>query len=979
MSWSKKVGNYLFSSRIKRNDFILALLSLMLLAFLMKFGMSFGEIFTSETSIELGYNAKQGLDGLMYVIDEGHERLICFDESGQIKFSLDNPTDEEGEILYIDDFSLADKGIYISASVWDEMALSKEEILLYDYNGKYISTVDWFEYDDYYTNKHRLYGISDNNGEPRYIECLDDSIMVDGVNIDYGNALNAISDAAFYGDELYILDKSGKIVIYGNGKEGTVIYDTAWEKNENIVPYKLAVDKYGNIYFTDIRNKTVRMVDSKEQKSSVIYNNTDSLTVNITNNNGIMVLDDNGFHIVGDDGEEVYLVLKKNTEALIKQVLVAIACVAFGICVILLVVRLLYFLIKRKYSRTQIVSIWVVSAVVVVSALLCGMLMNSFSISYREKIEEQVKCAAYMVANQISGNDIENVDATGFGSGAYNRLCEVMESSFTMNIDFYRKLYCNILRLSDDGSEGYAVAYLDQSVGAYFPLDDVEKSELDAVYDTGKEVWNEEVEDISGTYLSIKVPVYNDGGNVCGAVAVGVETYIITDTIRELFVRILMSVIILLMLVWLVSVEVMSFANNYDIYKRSVAQGGKNVMPGHFIRLLVFLVFAAYNMTATFLPVYLLRKVDFFPDNMQEFMGALPITVNIFVIGLMSLFCANLLKKFGIRKIMVLTVMCSFAGNFMIYMTSNYYGALIGLALDGIGVGLITNTVYVMLTYIKNEADRTWGLTIYNGAFLSGVNFGMIFGSFLAVMVNQRFVFLVVAITWLILLGLTGFMMTTIEKLIEVPRQQETNENKKDKGVSTWKFLCNKTIMGFIVLIQNPYIVFGSFIFYYVPIFCDKLGYGETICSVLIMIYSEVAVLGTDKLTEVFTKLFKNYSMYISLAMNIVALLIFALSPGIVSMIIALLIMGIAAAYGKPIQQNYYLKLENVKKYGEDRSIGIYNFTENIGESLGPVVFGGIMETSALKSSVGMFGIVIAGMGFVHYIMERKELKGDGR
>jgi predicted MFS family arabinose efflux permease len=254
----------------------------------------------------------------------------------------------------------------------------------------------------------------------------------------------------------------------------------------------------------------------------------------------------------------------------------------------------------------------------------------------------------------------------------------------------------------------------------------------------------------------------------------------------------------------------------------------------------------------------------------------------------------------------------------------------------------------------------------------------MMFGSFLAVMVSQRFVFLIVATTWLIMLVLTVVMMRQMEELIEVPDEQDVQEEKA--GISTWRFVFNKTILSFIVLIQNPYIVFGSFIFYYVPIFCDKKGYSETICSILIMLYSEVAVLGTDKLTEWFSRVFRKYSMYIAIAMNIVALVVFAFLQNMVGMIIALLIMGISAAYGKPIQQNYFLELKQVKSYGEDKSIGIYNFSENIGESLGPVVFGRLMEAARLAYSAGVFCAVIAGMGALHYIIDRKELKyGKGK
>lgn len=981
MSWGKKIKQYLFSAGLKKSDFLLILFAVLLLFFCYQFKMPIGEVFQKETEITLGYSAKQGPDGLLYVLDSGHERLLCFDETGKIHFSIENPSDTKSDSLYIDDFSVTKDGLYISATEWNEMAIAREVILSFDTKGHYVSTLAERDYSEERTNKHRFHGISEKNGAIQYVECLTDSVLIGDIEIPYKNAFNAVSDAIFAGDVVYILDKDGTIRAFNNGnKAGTIVYSLSEEADENVVPYRLAADESGNIYFTDIRNCQVRVVNTETKNSTAYFTSTDSLTVSITKNGECLLLDHAGLHVTDGEKENVYFVLNKTPNELLLQAAWVFALALLIVISLILVIRLVYNLSQQKYSMSQIVSIWVIGTVMIVSVLLCGMLMNSFSTVYRDKIEEQVESAAYMVANQISGSDIEQVEETGgFGGEAYNRLCAVMEKSFPMDIAFYRQLYCNILKLPPNGNTGYSVAYLDQSIGSFFPLDEVEQGELEKVYQTGEAVWNQEVADISGTYLSIKVPVYNESGKICGAVAVGVETYVITDTIRSILSKILMSIIVLLMLVWLISVEVMSFANNYDSYKKNRLAGETDVLPGHLIRLLVFLVFAAYNMTATFLPVYLMRKTDIFPTEIRDLAGALPITVNIFIIGLMSLFCANLVRKFGIRKIMAVSAMCSLMGNLCIYLVPEFYSICIGLVLDGIGVGLITNAIYVMLTYIKEESNRTWGLTIYNGACLSGINFGMMLGSMLAVMLGQHLVFCIVTLVWLLMLLLTGYMVKQMEGMIKVSGTEKTEKAKSKQELSAGRFVFSKPIFSFIAFIQNPYIIFGSFIFYYVPIYCDERGYSETICSILIMLYSQVAVLGTDKLTKWFSKTFGNYAMYMSLFMNIAALAVFVISPNMAGMIIALLMMGIGAAFGKPVQQNYYLSLDKVKKYGEDKSIGIYNFSENIGESLGPVVFGRLMAASRFGMTTGIFCGVIAGLGCLHYLICRKELKDENK
>lgn len=977
---SEKMKKYLFSIGFKKTDFLLLLVVIPLFFAVYQYRMPIREVFQKNTEISLGYSAKQGEDKNLYVLDQGHERIVCFDRKGKVQFTIENPSDKKSELLYIDDFTVTDNGIYLSATEWNEMSIAREVILLYDTKGKYINTLEERDYSELATNKHRFYGISIQGEKVQYAECLADSIVWDGFEIPFENAFHAVSDVVFVEDTMYVLSKNGIIRRYEkNDKAGTEIYCLAAEKETNIVPYRMAADGDGNLYFTDIRNQQVRLVNRQEKCSDVIYAGTSSLTVNVTEEKELLLLEEGGLLVTDGNNTVIYLKLEKNTVTVVLQILWFLALLLSLVLLLCILIRLFYQLCKKKYTMPQVISFWVLGTVTIVSVLLCGMLLNAFANSYKDKIEEQVMSAAYMVANQIEGSDIEQIEETGgFGGKAYNHLCQVMEQSFSADVAFYKQLYCNILKLSEDGKEGYAVAYLDQSIGSYFPLDEIETEELQKVYRTGAAVWNQEVNDISGTYLSVKVPVYDEDGTIKGAVAVGSETYVVTDTLRTMLSKILASIVILLMLVWLISVEAMSFANHYDLYKKNVEAGERDVLPGHLVRLLVFLVFAAYNMTATFLPVYLMKKTDILPTAMREMAGALPITVNLFIIGVMSLFCAELVRKYGIRRIMAVSALCSFAGNLCIFLFPNFYAICMGLVLDGIGVGLITNAIYVMLTYIKDETNRTWGLTVYNGACFSGINFGMMFGSMLAVTISQHIVFGIVAVTWLLMIVLTGYLVKQMEGMLENAEPEEKNAEEEQTERSGWRFVISRSVLSFIALIQNPYIIFGSFVFYYVPIYCSEYGYSETVCSVFIMLYSQIAVLGSDRLTEWISKIFGKYAMYLAMGMNILALLVFAVFHNVPGLVVALLLMGISAAYGKPVQQNYYLGLDKVKQYGEDKSIGIYNFTENIGESLGPVVFGRMMISASFFAALKVFCSIIACAGFIHYAICRREF-GNGR
>lgn len=107
-----------------------------------------------------------------------------------------------------------------------------------------------------------------------------------------------------------------------------------------------------------------------------------------------------------------------------------------------------------------------------------------------------------------------------------------------------------------------------------------------------------------------------------------------------------------------------------------------------------------------------------------------------------------------------------------------------------------------------------------------------------------------------------------------------------------------------------------------------------------------------------------------------VAVALFVATQSIWGLVGALLLLGVGASFAKPCQQALYLRQDASKKLGEDQAMGIYNFSENIGESLGPIVSGSLMA--------GPLGYVCAFLGAVtcagatHFALNRKEMRhGD--
>lgn len=955
-----------------------------------------GFSYPGNIHISQAYLIKEGADGRWYLLDEGHERLLCIDKQNKVLYSVENPQDAGKRTLYIDDFCVDKSGnLYLQTSLWDGMHVSEEVILSYDSAGKQKEVIRQWDYSSEWVYKHKIYGISMYQDKLQYVILNKNQIELTGdkkVEITYPDADTRISDCVLVENRLYILDKNGKIFekedIYST-EEIRKIFDVNKSRFSDGIPYKLSISQNGKIFYTDIRNRMVVMLDSDDYRPVPIVKNTDTLTVWTMQSEEelIFTADFEAGQIWQTDGTLQTEIRDLHTDG-IKIALWGIS--VFFVLAGIVGIAVPFFILVKTYSgvfsSVKRLGLLIGAMLLLVAGTVSAMLIKEFRSNYRQKVEEQIEIAAYMEAEQIKNEDISSIKrAADYDGTAYKNISRIMSETLPIDIEFYQNIYCNIL-IMDEQKNAFAVAYLDQSIGDYYPLDETETEEVQQVYETGKALWNKEKEDISGNYIYIKVPVKNQAGDVTGVVAVGTELIVLDQILADIIKNILSVLVVLILLFCIFFEEVLSFLEEGKKYQEAEKET-KKASPCHLMRLIIFGVFVAYNMTASFLPVYLMRYVQNAHFGNTELAASLPVTLNIFVIGATSLICQKLTVKLGIRKLAVLSGICSFAGNAMLFITPSYIAIVAGLLLDGIGVGFMTNAVYILISQIADSRNRMEGLAVYNSAYLAGINFGVMLGSLLAVQFGQRIVFVFVCAVWVILVGIIMSIGHALEpdETKEKNKQdfktaEEIKERIKGEGIKSSasqkgirKFLSDKAVSSFFILIQNPYIIFGSFVFYYVPLFCDQEGFSELASTLLLLLYAEIPVFMGNWTTKWMIEKLKYRSMYLACGINVLSLLVFVCYPKLLGMILALILMGLGACFGKPVQQMYFLDLESVKEYGEDKSIGIYNFTENIGESLGPVVFGQLMFISPLIRGVLPFCVAVTGMGGIYYLINRKK------
>ena len=373
---------------------------------------------------------KQDESGLYYVVDDGHNRLLCFDGESNIRYALVSPSDGRG-VLYIDDFAVDGGLVYLSASEWDGMLLSREVIAVFK-GDRFVRTITERDYSGMTVNKHRFHGVTVQDGVLSFIECEDNMIVAHWITLEDGeerarriyfdNAFNALSDCVFSRDSFYVLEKSGNITAFENSRR-LLVYSTRRKGEESRVPFRMALASDGSVCFTDIRAGEAVKVDSTLRRAVPISGEIISQTIHFTQDGtSAMYLEEDGLRVVSDTRTTTYLTLQKPVWRIAFQWAWFTAVIVCGLLLAVLFVRGAIAFMTRKYDTPQLISFWVIGSVAAVSALLCGILIGNFSDIYRNQITARMESSARIVANQIPAGTISQiVCAEDFNGDAFFR------------------------------------------------------------------------------------------------------------------------------------------------------------------------------------------------------------------------------------------------------------------------------------------------------------------------------------------------------------------------------------------------------------------------------------------------------------------------------------------------------------------------------------------------------------------------------
>lgn len=907
-------------------------------------------------------------DGNKIIIDSSGQRLIKENPHSGVVFTIKGGKQSgkgfnEATRVITD----ARNNIYVLSIRKEDggYKITQEEIVEYSHEGKYMGTAARINHKTPVLVGD-IFGLFTISGKFAYITTNEASFSLyskGGNLISYSGCADAKSLIISYAidpktNDIYYSTKQGRIYQYIDAEHSTLLYD-AGKVNKQSIPRELSFDPAGNLYFTDIGLRTVSMLGKDGKVSHAIYEGIPGEDISSKYIYYFMNAS-NGLVAVTSD----YIVMLQNKEMATEygsgySTKNCVRIIAVWVAVVLMALSAFYILAKFaiviiKGPKTIKLTMGVVVCVIGIAGVFLLIVLPDFQDRLINSVLRRAQAIADITASSLPIEEFKRIDSTSdYMDDDYKAVRNSVRKIFLSGSNGTSDFYCELYKVKKGIT---SCAYcLQEDTGAVYPYDwDYEGSDEQSIIQKGEGKVYKGLSSSEGNYLFVYNPIFDDNHKVVGLIEVGTDLNSFKKETNHMVLQLFLHVVAITIVVVMIALEVIIFQRGRAEYRRrrlSALGGGVVKLPNELLRILVFIIFFITNLSTSFLPLYALKIAGKSGVTIpKEVLAAIPISAEVLFGAIFSIMGNTVIKIFGYKKSAVLGSVLFTSGLLVRALVPNIWILTLGNSIMGSGWGillLIVNTVIAM----GDEQEKNQGFAGYSAAALNGVNCGIVFGGFLVNWLSHKAIFFVAIAVSLFVVAHVIIYLTKVSYI--------TQEAKEKGGISFKKFITNKSVLKFFILIVIPVIACSYFLNYLYPILGSDYGLSETKVGYSFLINGLCVICLSDILTQYFaTKVKKAYSLVIASLLYCAAFLGVALMQNVLSLIIALLLLGLSDSFGLPLQTSFYTDLDAVKKYGYDKSIGVYSLFENISQCAGSFVFSYVLIIGVKKGLIIVLGAV---------------------
>lgn len=891
-----------------------------------------------------------GESGRLYIIDQGKKTVLITDGQGKLLRSIDCGTDGDSEPYYASLVAEgADGSIYVADTRYAGQGtrISQERIFRYDADGENGTCIYLIDYEAIEQEAPLQYGnilsLREENGALVFTRKTDNGLAVCQLDLASGRLQSAgydlpgqyISDADAEPGTLrpIFTNRLGQVCTVTDGATEVLL-------DEGRTSWMLCAEE-GRIYYSDIAANAVLCYDLETGREEIVLEAPDILYGVQTAGGRLYTTDYMGYYML-EDGEASYVDALTYSQPLLRCALWA-ALFLGG----LLAVTVAYLLLAPALHRPKS-ELFQRMAIVLGVSLCMGCLVGYITITQmvsnqKATVMEQLNLFCDILVENTDTEALANIDSLADYKGEdFNQVKEPLDALTRMGYEngmyYYYAIY------STDGEIIYTIMDFEETLPARYPVYAYGEEGYTEVLAEGESV--EFGGDVSsyGSWAFVLKPIRDAAGTPIAIMEVGTNLDDLDSQIQELVKEVALTILSMAVVLLMIIVEIIFYAEHRERKRKNLALPG---LAAQFpLRLLIFLAYLVDCMQDAFVSILANQLYTPILGIPQSVGAALPLSAQVFAAAVMAFLGGGLSRKAGVKKTLVGGFLLEITGCLLCGAGGTYFSLLGGKAVIGMGLGLIIVSLNAIAARGEDEAESAKAFTDISAGTLAGVTAGAGVGSIILSFGHYSMVYFAGAA--ILLIGLALSFSGRDYKEVAVAKAKEE--------VGFFRFLFNRQVITFLLLMLLPFLMGLSFREYFFPIYAAELGMSETMIGRLYLICGLLVIYAGPQLTgKLIARLGGKWTVALASGLIIAAPLLYVAIPTLATTIVGVLLLSVAISFGYAAQSTYYSELPSVEHYGGGRAMGIYSLFENIGQTIGPMIYGLAMMLG-YRSGLGLIG-----------------------
>lgn len=891
-----------------------------------------------------------GESGRLYIIDQGKKTVLITDGQGKLLRSIDCGTDGDSEPYYASLVAEgADGSIYVADTRYAGQGtrISQERIFRYDADGENGTCIYLIDYEAIEQEAPLQYGnilsLREENGALVFTRKTDNGLAVCQLDLASGRLQSAgydlpgqyISDADAEPGTLrpIFTNRLGQVCTVTDGATEVLL-------DEGRTSWMLCAEE-GRIYYSDIAANAVLCYDLETGREEIVLEAPDILYGVQTAGGRLYTTDYMGYYLL-EDGEASYVDALTYSQPLLRCALWA-ALFLGG----LLAVAVAYLLLAPALHRPKS-ELFQRMAIVLGVSLCMGCLVGYITINQmvsnqKATVMEQLNLFCDILVENTDTEALANIDSLADYKGEdFNQVKEPLDALTRMGYEngmyYYYAIY------STDGEIIYTIMDFEETLPARYPVYAYGEEGYTEVLAEGESV--EFGGDVSsyGSWAFVLKPIRDAAGTPMAIMEVGTNLDDLDAQIHALVKEVALTILSMAVVLLMIIVEIIFYAEHRERKRKNLALPG---LAAQFpLRLLIFLAYLVDCMQDAFVSILANQLYTPILGIPQSVGAALPLSAQVFAAAVMAFLGGGLSRKAGVKKTLVGGFLLEITGCLLCGAGGTYFSLLGGKAVIGMGLGLIIVSLNAIAARGEDEAESAKAFTDISAGTLAGVTAGAGVGSIILSFGHYSMVYFAGAA--ILLIGLVLSFSGRDYKEAAVAKAKEE--------VGFFRFLFNRQVITFLLLMLLPFLMGLSFREYFFPIYAAELGMSETMIGRLYLICGLLVIYAGPQLTgKLIARLGGKWTVALASGLIIAAPLLYVAIPTLATTIVGVLLLSVAISFGYAAQSTYYSELPSVEHYGGGRAMGIYSLFENIGQTIGPMIYGLAMMLG-YRSGLGIIG-----------------------